>query len=70
MKFTKFNPSTVSAPYSDIRTGFLLFLFHEIASSTTFDVIVSNSPGLVYQPLYRLKLIISKKFAYKTTLAP
>lgn len=65
---TKCSPSTVSAPYSDMRTGFWLFLFHAIASSTTCDVIVSNSPGFVYQPLYRLKLIISKNFAYRSNI--
>lgn len=63
-KRTKCNPSTVSAPYSDIKTGFLCFEFHKIASSTTLDVIISKRPGFEYQPLYRLKLIISKNCAY------
>lgn len=56
---TKCSPSTVSAPYSDISTGLWYLAFQAIASSTTRFVIMLIFPGLLYHPLYRLKLRMS-----------
>lgn len=48
---TMCSPSIVSAPYSDIRTGLLCFVFHAWASSITRFVIIFSLPAFEYHPL-------------------
>lgn len=47
-----------------MRTNFWCLIFHNEASSTTCEVIMSNRPAFWYQALYRLKLTMSKYCAY------